>query len=96
MVFPKASFHYISRNPRKFNKKDLNTAVIRHFCDKCSTTIGTESPERPNSMIVKVGTLDAPSKFSPQAVIFTCNIQPFYNLSKGIPSFDKRPQKTNE
>ena len=96
MVFPKASFHYISGKPRKFTRKDLNAAVTRHFCEKCGTAIGTESPARPNSMIVKVGTLDDPSKFLPQAAIFTCDIQPFHNIPGGIPSFDKkRPPKTN-
>ena len=91
MVFSKTSFRYISGKPRKFTRKDLNNAVTRHFCKKCGTAIGTESPARPNSMIVKVGTLDDPSKFLPQAAIFTCDIQPFHALPKGIPSFEKRP-----
>jgi hypothetical protein len=44
-------------------------------------------------MIVKVGTLDAPSAFAAQAAIFTCDIQPFHHLPDGLPAFDKRPPK---
>ncbi len=57
--------------------------------------MGTESPARPNSMIVKVGTMDDPSAFSAQAAIFTCDIQPFHHLPDGLPAFEKRPPKIN-
>ena len=47
MVFPKDSFSYSSGNVATFSRKDLETPVTRHFCDKCGTAIGT-SPSRPN------------------------------------------------
>ena len=53
MVFPKSSFSYSSGRITTFSRKDLETPVTRHFCDKCGTAIETESPSRPNSMIVK-------------------------------------------
>ena len=93
MVFPKDSFSYSSGNVTTFSRKDLKTPVTRHFCDKCGTAIGTESPSRPNSMIVKVGTLDDPSTFVAKAAIFTCDLQPYHNLPSGLPSFEKRPPK---
>ena len=54
MVFPKNSFSYTSGKISKFSRKDLDAPVVRHFCNKCGTAIGTESPSRPDSMIVKV------------------------------------------
>ena len=93
MVFPKNSFNYSSGSVSKFSRKDLNEPVIRHFCKKCGTAIGTESPARPHSMIVKVGTLDDPSKFEPKAAIFTCDLQPYHYLPNKLASFDKRPPK---
>ena len=92
MAFPKESFNYVSGKPRKFTRQDIDTAVTRHFCENCGTAIGTESPARPNLMIVKVGTMDNPSAFIPQAAIFTCDAQPFHNLPRGIPQFKKRPE----
>ena len=93
MVFPKDSFSYSTGNVTTFSRKDLETPVTRHFCDKCGTAIGTESPSRPNSMIVKVGTLDNPSTFEAKAAIFTCDLQPYHYLPSGLPSFEKRPPK---
>ena len=93
MAFPKDSFTYVSGKPKKFTRQDIDIAVTRHFCENCGTAIGTESPARPNSMIVKVGTMDNPSAFIPQAAIFTCDAQPFHNMPDGIPLFEKRPQK---
>ncbi len=93
MVFPKESFSYTSGTASTFSRTDLETPVSRHFCNKCGTAIGTESPSRPNSMIVKVGTLDDPSIFKAQAAIFTCDLQPYHHLPEGVPSFDKRPPK---
>ena len=93
MVFSKDSFRYIEGNPKKFARIDLDTPVTRHFCGNCGTAIGTESPARPNSMIVKVGTLDDPSAFSAQVAIFTCDAQPFHHLPEGLPAFEKRPLK---
>ena len=93
MVFPKESFSYVSGTASIFSRSDLDNPVTRHFCDTCGTAIGTESPSRPNSMIVKVGTLDDPSMFKAQAAIFTCDLQPYHHLPEGVPSFDKRPPK---
>jgi hypothetical protein len=50
---------------------------------------------RPNSMIVKVGTLDNPENYQAQAAIFTCDQQTYHHIPGDIPSFDKRPPKKN-
>lgn len=91
MVFPKNSFSYTSGKISKFSRKDLDAPVVRHFCNKCGTAIGTESPSRPDSMIVKVGTLDEPRNFESKAAIFTCDLQPYHHLPNELPSFNKRP-----
>ena len=93
MVFSRDSFRYTDGNPKKFARGDLDNPVTRHFCGNCGAAMGTESPARPNSMIVKVGTLVDPSVFLAQATIFTCDAQPFHHLPEGIPAFEKRPPK---
>ena len=93
MVFAQVDFQYIAGVPTKFIRSDLQTPVERYFCQDCGTAIGSISPSRPNSMIVKVGTLDDPSVFAAKAAIFTCDQEAFHHIPDGLPSFDKRPPK---
>ena len=63
----------------------------RHFWASCGTGIGSESPARPNAMIIKVGTMDDASGVTPQFAQFTCDLQKFHHIEEGLPSFDKSP-----
>ena len=93
VVVAAEDFKYTDGTPSVFARSDLETPVTRHFCSTCGTAIGTRSPARPNSMIVKVGTLDDPSVFKAQVAIFTCDKQEFHHIPEGLPAFDKRPVK---
>ena len=93
IVFAESDFNYIKGTPSTFARADFENPVIRHFCGVCGTGIGSRSPSRPNSMIVKVGTLDKPEDFQAQAAIFTCDRQVYHHIPENIPSFEKRPPK---
>lgn len=93
MVFGENDFRYTKGAPAIFARPDLENPVKRHFCATCGTGIGSRSPSRPNSMIVKVGTLDDPSVFHATAAIFTCDKQAYQHIPDGVPAFDKRPPK---
>ena len=93
VVFAESDFKYTKGNPSTFIRADLESPVTRHFCGICGTAIGSRSPSRPNSMIVKVGTLDKPGDYQAQAAIFTCDKQKYHYFPDGIPSFDKRPPR---
>ncbi len=93
VVFAEKDFRYTKGVPSTFARSDLETPVKRHFCSTCGTGIGTRSPSRPDSMIVKVGTLDHPGDYEAKAAIFTCDKQAYHYISDDIPSFDKRPPK---
>lgn len=90
-LFPLAGFRFTKGEPRTFARSDLDTPVTRYFCPTCGTGIGTRSPARPDTMIIKVGTLDDPSKFKAQAAIFTIDKQPYHVLPEGVPAFERRP-----
>ena len=64
-IFALEDFKYTEGSPATFARRDLETPVVRHFCANCGTGIGSRSPARPNSMIVKVGTFDDQSFFKP-------------------------------
>jgi hypothetical protein len=91
MIFPLESFRFTQGEPSNFARSDLATPVTRFFCSTCGTGIGTRSPARPDSMIIKVGTLDDPSVFKAQAAIFTIDKQPFHHLPDDAPAFERRP-----
>ena len=90
-IFGENDFSYTKGEAATFARSDLERPVVRHFCSNCGTGIGSRSPARPNSMIVKAGTFDDQSFFSPQVAIFTCDMQPYHHIAEGLPAFDKRP-----
>ena len=91
MVFSEDDFQFTKGKPSVFARKDLETPVKRFFCDKCGTAIGTRNPMRPESIILKVGTFDAPSIFDPKIAIFTIDKQKFHHIDDNLKCFDKRP-----
>jgi len=91
MAFPLDSFRYTKGEPASFTRSDLESPVTRYFCPTCGTALATRTPARPESIIIKVGTLDDPSVFKPQFAIFTIDMQPFHTIPEGLPSFERRP-----
>lgn len=91
VIVPASGFRFTKGEPASFTRSDLETPVTRLFCPTCGTGIGTRTPRRPDSMIVKVGTLDDPSVFKPRAAIYTIDKQPFHALPEGVPAFERLP-----
>ena len=91
MIMPLSGFKFVKGIPKTFKRKDIEKAVTRLFCENCGTGIGTKNPNRPNSIILKVGTFDDPSIFKPDIAIFTIDKQKFHYIEDGLKSFERRP-----
>ena len=91
MIMPLNGFEFVKGIPKTFKRKDIENAVTRLFCENCGTGIGTKNPNRPNSIILKVGTFDDPSIFKPDIAIFTIDKQKFHYIEDGLKSFERRP-----
>ena len=91
VAVPKAEFSFIKGDPARFARPDLDNAVSRIFCKTCGTALGTESPAMPAAMILKVGTMDDPSFYSPQIAIFTKDKLSFHHVADGVAAFDTVP-----
>jgi hypothetical protein len=91
MIMPLEGFNFTIGKAKTFKRPDLEKAVTRLFCNHCGTAIGTQNPMRPTSIILKVGTFDDPSIFTPAVAIFTCDKQKFHHIGEGVKAFDKRP-----
>ena len=91
LIMPLNGFEFVKGIPKTFKRKDIENAVTRLFCENCGTGIGTKNPNRPNSIILKVGTFDDPSIFKPDIAIFTIDKQKFHYIEDGLKSFERRP-----
>ena len=91
MIMPLNGFEFVKGIPKTFKRKDIENGVTRLFCENCGTGIGTKNPNRPNSIILKVGTFDDPSIFKPDIAIFTIDKQKFHHIEDGLKSFERRP-----
>jgi hypothetical protein len=91
MLMPPQGFRYISGEPRKFSRPDLENPVTREFCGECGTHLATRRPGLP-MVILKVGTLDDPALFgAPQMAIYTADKQPFHVIPEGLQTFERLP-----
>ena len=84
-------FQFTKGKPKSFKRTDIESPVERYFCEECGTSIGTKSPKRPGSMIIKVGTFDDPSVFRADIAIFTKDKQPFHHIDENVKTFERRP-----
>ena len=91
VMVPEATFSYVKGEPSGFSRPDLDNPVTRFFCPNCGTAIGTKAPGAPGAMVLKVGTLDDPTIFTPTVAIFTRDSQSFHHIPGDVPSFEGLP-----
>ena len=91
IVISENTFTITRGKPKSFARSDLNEPRIRYFCGNCGTHICVKSPPRPGMLVLKIGTLDDHSWFRPQSAIYCVDRQPFHQIPKGLPSFEKTP-----
>ena len=72
-------------------REDLEKPRTRFFCGYCGTHIYVKSPPRPGMLVLKVGTLDDHSWFSPVTAIYCIDKQPYQEIPDGVPSYEKTP-----
>jgi len=89
---PADGFRYTQGTPKRFARSDLDNPVTREFCPECGTQLLTKAPAAlPDVMLVKVGTLDDPSVFTPDMAIFAADKQAFHHIPEGMPAFAAMP-----
>ena len=91
IVISEDKFRVTKGELNTFVREDLENPRTRFFCKNCGTHICVKSPPRPGMLVLKIGTLDDHSWFSPQAAIFCVDQQPFHQIPANVPSFEKTP-----
>ena len=92
MAVPEAGFTYTGKQPKQFQRTDIDDAVTREFCSECGTHILAKSAKMPGTLMLKVGTLDDPAGYGmPNMAIFTVDQQSFHTIPDGVASFERLP-----
>jgi hypothetical protein len=90
MIVPKAALSITKGAPRTYwSLGDNGAKVGRSFCETCGSPVFSE-PASAEIAVVKVGSLDDPSQFTPQVHIWTSAAQPWHHIDASVPTFAKQ------
>jgi hypothetical protein len=73
---------------------DLGTVKTRAFCPTCGSPVYMVFEAMPDIFIVHAASLDDPTRFKPQKVMYTASAQPWDRLDMSIPRFERMPPRS--
>jgi len=92
MRVPADGFRITRGAPRRYSSRsDAGNAVSRYFCGDCGSPLYIQVASRPDIVGLRVGTLDDPSEFRPEANIFIKSAQPWDRLDPALPQYGTYP-----
>lgn len=90
-VFPKSGVK-LSGNPTHYaSQADSGKTKRRAFCSICGSPLYTLFDSMPDVFAIKAGSLDDPSVFQPQIVIYTDSGHAWDTIAPALPSYAKMP-----
>jgi hypothetical protein len=94
-IFPTASIE-ISGTPGEYTSAgESGNLVSRRFCASCGSHLFADSTGRAGLIVVRVGTLDAPSAITPSANIWTSSAPDWACMDATLPKIEKQPQSAS-
>lgn len=72
-------------------RADSGSHMHRHFCPRCGTHVYAAAEERPQLVVVRVGTLDNPSAVQPTQIIWARSAPAWACLDPHLPHIDGQP-----
>ncbi len=91
MGMAKASFK-VTGEPNSYTVQGTNgLGTTRHFCPTCGSLLFGMADMAPESVSVYVGTLDDPSVFQPEAILFARSRPAWDKLAGSLPEFATMP-----
>jgi hypothetical protein len=92
MRVPAAGFRITQGTPKRYvATSDVGNAVARWFCGDCGSPLYIQVASRPDIVGLRVGTLDEPGEFRPEANIFVKSAQPWDHMDPALPQFAAYP-----
>ena len=93
MAFPEAQANITGELTEYTIKGASGQDITRGFCPTCGTPIYSRSAAIPELVILKAGTLDDPSYYQPQMVIYTKSGQSWDAMPDDLMAFDEMPPR---
>ena len=92
IAMPAAGYSYTQGEPKRFQRTDIDNAVVREFCPDCGTHLATK-PQGFPGVIVKAGALDdQEADFGgPMVAIWTAEKQAWHQIPEGLMAFPGFP-----
>jgi hypothetical protein len=91
MGMPKSLFKVTGKTASYAVKGTSGLKSIRHFCPTCGSLLFGTPEAAPDAVSIYVGTLDDPSVFRPQAILFKRSRPDWDEIVGGLPEFDTMP-----
>ena len=92
MRVPAAGFRITEGEPKVFvSRSDAGNEITRAFCSECGCPLFIRVSSRPDIVGLRVGSLDDPSEFRPEAHIFVKSAQPWDYLNPDLPQHHTYP-----
>lgn len=89
---PAMNFRVTQGEPKRYTKSgDSGNEVTRAFCPECGCMLFLQVSARPDLVGIRVGTLDDPSWFRPEADIFVKSAQPWDHMNPNLPKYASYP-----
>jgi hypothetical protein len=94
LAFPRAAVKTTGSATRYDSTADSGKRKTRAFCPVCGTPLYVLLESMPDLFLVKAATLDDPTAFAPQMVLYTDRAQPWDHVDASLPAFAKMPPGT--
>jgi hypothetical protein len=89
---PASGFCITQGAPKRYvAKADSGNEITRAFCGDCGSPLYVQVSTRPDIIGIRVGSLDDPSGFRPEADIFVKSAQPWDHMNPALPKYDTYP-----
>ena len=91
MMFPKAAVKMTGAAKEHQRTADSGNTVTKGFCGACGAPIYGRTTGMPDGMVIHVGSLDDPSVFNPQMLVYSTRGQPWDHVDGPFPKFERMP-----
>jgi hypothetical protein len=71
---------------------DSGRSAFIGFCPDCGTAIISKPEWRPDSLVIRAGTLDDTTSLQPDIHIWTSSKQNWVTIPDGVPSYPRQPE----